>query len=98
MAQRSVLIEAIRASPYNWASWLELAATLKDGAMLDRVDKLVPGDHIFKPFWRAHALLSLQQNAPALTLYAELAKFYPNSSYIRGQIALANYNLQGTPN
>ena len=89
------MIEAIRAYPWNWAAWLELAASLKDVVMLERVDRLLPSNHLFKPFWRAHALLELQQNEPALKLYHELAAVFPHSSYIRGQTAVANYNLQG---
>lgn len=63
--------------------------------MLSQVDKLLP-PHFFKPFWRAHALLELQQSQQALTMYQQLIKLYSSSSYLKAQLATTMYNLQGT--
>jgi tetratricopeptide (TPR) repeat protein len=76
------------------AAWLDLASTLKDGAMLTQVANRLPS-HFFKPFWRAHCYLELQQNQDAFDIYEELTQLYPTSSYIKTQLAIALYNLQG---
>jgi anaphase-promoting complex subunit 8 len=92
--QRSVLIEAIKLYPWNWSAWVDLAAVLKDAEMMHQVDNQLP-QHFFKPFWRAHSYLELQQNQNAHEIYLELLEIFPTSTFIKCQIALARYNLQG---
>jgi hypothetical protein len=62
--------------------------------MLTQVANRLPS-HFFKPFWRAHCYLELQQNQDAFDIYEELTQLYPTSSYIKTQLAIALYNLQG---
>lgn len=92
--QRSVLVESVKMYPWNWSAWADLSAVLKDVDMLQQIDAALPS-HFLKPFWRAHAYLELQQNQNAHQIYVELLDFFPASSFLKGQIALAKYNLQG---
>ena len=46
---------------------------------------------------QAHLALESQENEEALNIYQELQSIFPTSNYILSQIAVANYNLRGTP-
>lgn len=90
ISQRNVYIDAIKKFPWNWASWLDLTTTLKDSSMIQRVLKELP-EHIFKPFWTAHAYLEMQLFDHALGIYQMLSESYPTSNYIKAQTAVSAY-------
>jgi len=85
------LLQAVSGFPCLWAAWTTLAALNPNE---EDVAKLQLPNHWVCDFFRAHAALEAQQNSRAIELYETLLLKWPNSAYVRSQLAIARYNLR----
>ncbi|CAM9798971.1 unnamed protein product, partial [Discosporangium mesarthrocarpum] len=90
----SVLVESIRAYPFNWSAWLDLASLNNSEAdkATEELEKDPPSEWMFQ-FYLQHLYLEQQHSLEALSVLEGLAVLFPNSSYLLSQTAVAQYHL-----
>ncbi|CAH0474037.1 unnamed protein product [Peronospora belbahrii] len=90
---RFILIESIRRYPWNWSSWMELAAHSPFTSNEEEVILATSCRWMFQLF-QAHVLLDQQQNDAARTLLTGLEEQFPQSTYLLAQQALTSYHIR----
>lgn len=77
--------------PMLWSAWLELGQMLKQG---DRalIDQLC--NHWMKNFYLSSFYLEIHQEKISIELNAALFRYFPDSLYLKNQIAHASYQSQ----
>jgi len=88
---RKTLEACVRACPFIWTAWVDLATLCMD---VDTLNSLRVGDHWMRDYFRTHALLELQQNEEAWQLCCSLERRFGRSSHLTTQMALVHYNLR----
>lgn len=92
--QRALVISAIRMNPWNWAAWQALTVTIKDYLILSRVESMLPDTYMLKRFWWAQTLLFIRRDEKALEALLVLERDFPESIYVKSQLAVAQHNLR----
>ncbi|CAI5737134.1 unnamed protein product [Peronospora destructor] len=90
---RFILIESIHRYPWNWSSWMELAAHSPFTSNEEEVILATSCRWMFQLF-QAHVLLDQQQNDAARTLLTGLEEHFPQSTYLLAQQALTSYHIR----
>ncbi|CAM9791084.1 unnamed protein product [Chrysoparadoxa australica] len=90
----SVLLESVRAYPWNWSAWLDLASIIIDADMLPEDLPYQKTSPWMYQFFFQHVLLEQQQCQDALQLLEELQVLFPGSTYLLAQTALAHYSMR----
>lgn len=89
---KSIFIESVSKYPWNWSAWYELTSLSSESDIEHSLEKI---DHWMKNFFIANLALEMQYNDESITCYEQLFQIFSESSYIRSQIAIANYNKRG---
>lgn len=89
---RDMLAESVRAYPWNWSAWLDLAAL--PSLSWEHIASLNLPHHIMRDFFYAQACLEFQQVGVCLRIYDVLASVFPHSDFLLAQRAIANYHLR----
>ena len=74
--------------PLLWSAWLEL------GSLISQTDRQVFDqlrDHWMLNFYFASFYLDIQQEKISISLNAALLRYFPNSVYLRNQVAHGSY-------
>lgn len=85
------LCESLRMMPCNWAAWQALQHLISDQ---DDPSVLQLPQHWMRSFFLAARALESQHNHEALSRLQELSVLFPNSEWVLGQAAVAQYNLR----
>eukprot|EP01125_Pyxidicula_operculata_P014862 TRINITY_DN5005_c0_g1_i1.p1 TRINITY_DN5005_c0_g1~~TRINITY_DN5005_c0_g1_i1.p1 ORF type:complete len:389 (-),score=46.41 TRINITY_DN5005_c0_g1_i1:143-1309(-) len=89
---RSILVESIHKTPYNWSAWQDLVEMCPDHNVLSQIN--LPTGHWVYPFFYAQFTLELQNLSDSLKTYQSLEKYFTDNTYILAQIAVVKYNMQ----
>ena len=87
----SALVRAVAIYPLLWAAWTEIAALVTEPEALSALS--LPS-HWMRSFFDAHAALEAQQNKQAIAQYEELQRAFPRSTFVKCELAVAQYNLR----
>lgn len=87
----TALQESLALFPYNWGAWLELAPLCETR---EDVDALQIGDHWMKTLFIAYFMNEIDVSDEAREIYENALSLVPESRYIKGQLALAMYNMR----
>ncbi|TMW65277.1 hypothetical protein Poli38472_007919 [Pythium oligandrum] len=90
---RRILIDSIRAFPWNWSAWMELAL-LSPFTNTDEDTQLSAACPWMFHLFQAHVLLDQQQNDAARQVLDQLAVLFPQSTYLLAQQALTSYHMR----
>jgi hypothetical protein len=85
---KEAFIKALLQQPLLWSAWLELGVMLKQG---DRgvIDQLC--NHWMRNFYLSSFYLEIHQEKVSIELNAALFRYFPDSLYLKNQIAHASY-------
>ncbi|OQR86657.1 anaphase-promoting complex subunit [Achlya hypogyna] len=92
---QQLLWQSIKAFPWNWSAWLELALSLQQdiSSSID-VMELAPLCPWMLDLFHVHLLLEQNHGSQAIDLLGPLRKQFPSCHYIIAQAAAAQYHLQ----
>jgi hypothetical protein len=85
---KEAFVRALIQMPLLWSAWLEIGQMLKLG---DRglIDQLC--NHWMRNFYLASFYLEIHQEKISIELNAALFRYFPESVYLKNQIAHASY-------
>jgi len=89
---REAFAESVRAYPWNWSAWLDLAAL--PSLSWEHIAGLDLPHHVMRDFFYAQACLEFQQISVCLRIYDALTLVFPLSDFLLAQRAIANYHLR----
>ncbi|XP_077296926.1 uncharacterized protein LOC143918754 [Arctopsyche grandis] len=93
---QTVLQEAVAATPWLWAAWLELAALPRDR---DALEALNLPQHCMAHFFMAHAYLQQKSVEEAIDIYENLKlNGFDNFTYLNAQLAVAYHDMRDAEN
>lgn len=86
-------LESLHRFPYNWSAWVDLASIITTKEELDLITTFLP-NHWISDCFRAYASVEIQANVAALRLWQVPSFMFPNSNWLKAQVAKAFYNLR----